>query len=41
MTPVGLHLIRLFALFGFLFVVGVIAALRERARKRKRSELPR
>jgi hypothetical protein len=35
MSPLGHHLIRLASLFGFLFVVGIVAALRERKRKEK------
>jgi hypothetical protein len=33
MSPLIHHLVRLFALFGVLFVVGVVAALRERRGK--------
>jgi hypothetical protein len=41
MSPLAHHMVRLFALFGLLFVVGLVAALRERRSKKKRSELPR
>jgi hypothetical protein len=41
MSPLAHHMIRLFMLFGVLFVVGIVAALRERRTKKKRSELPR
>ena len=36
MTPMGHHLLRLFTFFGFLFVVGLVAALRERRAKLKK-----
>ena len=38
MTPMGHHLLRLFTFFGFLFVVGLVAALRERRAKVKKRE---
>jgi hypothetical protein len=41
MPTLGHHLIRIFTLFAFLFVVGLVAALRERRSKLKKHERPR
>jgi hypothetical protein len=36
MSPLGHHLVRLCVFFGALFVVGIVAALRERREKLRR-----
>jgi hypothetical protein len=41
MPSLGHHMVRVFAFFGLLFLVGLVAALRERQAKIKRhSRLP-
>ena len=35
MSPIGHHILRLAAFFGALFLVGLVAALRERRQKLK------